>query len=405
MRIAGEYFDAAVVGGGLSGLCAALHLGGVGVKTILLDSGVKADDHALGGFARFSGAKFSLPPAGMGLLPIVGSQDKFVEYIRTVLEILGLNKKFPVTSFDTKVHFREEEIIPGVTTRKYESIVLTPSEIGETIDRLAERVRTVATVKTGRCLGISRMDKGWVVEYVLLEEPTPHSLWSESVFFAGGRTGSELLVAAGCTETNGKGLDVGVRVEFPDKDNLKKLRDLGPDAKILSGACRTFCLNVPGKIHRYNWGAISIPGGVVAEASHHAGNVGILYRHKIKGEALADIIDRVKEEFERHPPSFFSDHGFLADAQTIVGNAYGAQVAYAIETFGELLQDLGLVNWHRPHYIHLPLLDWHWATFAMPGTFGSTARGLYVLGDSSGHARGLLQAALSGYIAAKEYLS
>ena len=405
MNNTGEYFDTIIVGGGLSGLCAALHLGGAGVKTILLDSGMEKDDDALGGFARFSGAKFSLPPAGMGLLPIVGSQSQLSETTRKVLVILGLNRKTPITSDDTKVHYQDEEIIPGVTVRKYDSIVLTPSEIEETIDRLAERVRMVSKVKTGRCIRIAGVEEGWEVEYVSSGESAPHSLRSKSVFFSGGRMGSKLLVAAGCRETNGKGLDVGVRVEFPDKDDLKILRNLGPDAKILAGACRTFCLNVPGKIYRYDWESISIPGGVVADASHDAGNVGILYRHESKAQALTDILDRAEAVFAGNPSSFFSDHGFLAHAQPLIREAYGAQVALEIETFGKVLENLGLVSWHRPHYVHIPLLDWHWPTFAMPGTFRSTATGLYVLGDSSGHARGLLQAAVSGHIAAMEYLS
>lgn len=52
----------------------------------------------------------------------------------------------------------------------------------------------------------------------------------------------------------------------------------------------------------------------------------------------------------------------------------------------------------------MPLLDWHWHTFATPSSHLTSLPGVYALGDSSGHARGLLQASVSGWLAAEEYL-
>ena len=405
MNSKSEHFEAIVVGGGLSGLCAALHLGRAEVKTILLDCAVENTDNGLGGFARFSGAKFSLPPAGMGLLSLVGSYDRFYETISDVLKVLKLDHRSPQSSGDIEANDADKTISAGVRKRIYGSIVLSPSEIGNTIDDLSSRVKSVCTVLDAKCLQIADAGDSWKVLYRAAGSPEYNLLSSTVVFFAGGRTGSELLIGAGCKETNGKGLDLGVRVEFPNRDHMKQLRALGPDAKILSDKCRTFCLNVPGKIHRYKFESLSIPGGVVAEATHKAGNVGLLYRHPSKAETLHDVLKKATSVLKSNDLSYFVIDDFLGNSVQPIANIFGTDITNALCSFGNKLEELELLSWNRPHYIHIPLLDWHWPTFSMPGTFQSTAPRLYVLGDASGHARGLLQAAASGYIAVQEYLA
>ena len=95
MAPSSRQYDVAIIGGGLSGLCAALRLSQRGVKTTLLNTTINSGDHSLGGFARFSGAKFSLPPAGMGLVPIVGSSDVLLRIINQVISLLGIDNKRP----------------------------------------------------------------------------------------------------------------------------------------------------------------------------------------------------------------------------------------------------------------------------------------------------------------------
>ena len=398
-----EQYDALIIGGGLSGLCAALYLGRRGIKTSLIDYAIDRSIGGLGGFARFSGAKFSLPPAGMGLLPIVGSHERLLEKIEDVLVLLKLDGKLHQNSMDYDVDFRDKKIASDVRARRYRSIVLTPSEISDTICDLSSRVTTVCDVLHGECLQIINTSHGWRVEYTTPGDVERAFILSNTVFFAGGRTGSNLLSAAGCKETNGKGIDLGVRVEFPDKEDLNKLRDLGPDAKILSGACRTFCLNVPGEIFRYRYGSISIPGGIVAEESHGAGNVGLLYRHPDKTASLAHVLSKANSIGDFHETKYFSNESFFGAAEQPLAELYGKDITNTLFSFGMALNNVGLLDWHRPHYIHIPLLDWHWPTYSLPGTFQSTSAGLYVVGDCSGHARGLLQAAASGYIAAEEF--
>ena len=88
-------FDVAIIGGGLTGILAAIRLIKEGVKVALIDNPLPLANGKIGGFVRFSGAKFSLPPAGMGLVPVAGSIERLMVTINKVTEILGLKTKKP----------------------------------------------------------------------------------------------------------------------------------------------------------------------------------------------------------------------------------------------------------------------------------------------------------------------
>jgi hypothetical protein len=94
----------------------------------------------------------------------------------------------------------------------------------------------------------------------------------------------------------------------------------------------------------------------------------------------------------------------LGDKLHITRSTWGAEVADSLQSFCEALADARLVDWSVSHLVHWPLLDWHWNVFGTVGTAQTSSTGLYVAGDSAGHARGLLQAAVSGWLAAQEIL-
>lgn len=367
----------------------------------MLDSGIE-EPSTLGGFAPFSGAKFSLPPAGMGLVDTVSSPDSLFDIIREVLNLLELSDRLPEHSTDFPLSLDDTEITDSMYSRRYESIVLTIPEMRSLINSLSAKATIVSEIITAKCTSIRQCTNGWQVEFRHGE--FLDRCISNAVFFAGGRLGSSLLGKAGAEETTAKGLDFGVRVEFPDKACLKRLRALGPDAKIVSNTCRTFCLNVPGRVHRYNFGNLQIPGGVVAVDTHPAGNVGLLFRSTNKQQLLETISRNATNILHSENLEFSVVGSFLGEAELVLEKLFEPSSLEALNAFANNLQSAGLLNWSDAHTIHLPLLDWHWPTYALPGTFHSSLPGLFVLGDSSGHARGLLQAAVSGKIAASEYL-
>lgn len=389
--------DYIVLGAGLAGINAAQVLAEAGKSVTVIDESLPQANGALGGFTRFSGAKFSLLPAGQGLIPVAGGLDKLDQQIGLALSFCELSARGVTRSAD--LH-GDERLSSEATIRTYESIVLSPREIEHLIETISKKIRKLARVLDAKIVDLKHTRTGWVVSDRLGSVATGRVLIA-----AGGRAAGSLLKVAGVSPQEGKGLDVGVRLEFLDRRAVQKLRARGPDAKVLLGDTRTFCLNHPGTIFRYPFQEISIPGGIVADEGEPRANFGILTRVKGKAAALNRALNSLKAvpqaEYEQAPivmgiPSFFE--------LPIIRSAYGDPVAQRLTVFAETLGALGLVDWSKEHRIHFPLLDWHWDVFAIGDTHRTDHPDLFVAGDAAGHARGLLQAAVSGRLAALEAL-
>ena len=397
--------DVVIIGGGLAGLMAAIRLGEAGVHTVLVDSSLPEASGDLGGFAAFSGAKFSLPPAGQGLIPVAGSSSKLEDAIKAVIEVLGIDGANTNLSYDLPGQNNENQALKD-GYRKYDSILLTPHGIRDLIERLRVKCKDYCKFITGKAENLNKVGSDWQV-LIQDSDGEPSILVGNAIFHAAGRMASKMLVEAGAAKTPGKGLDVGFRVEMLDKEGLSRLRALGPDAKILLGGCRTFCLNSPGEIFRYPYEEISIPGGVVADPSVASANVGLLLRVDNKEKELL----RIKEKCKTHYEDLLSISERVkrgrpfGKEKRLVEEIFGTSIAHRLEVFCQKLEDINMIDWTFEHRLHFPLLDWHWPTFALQGSHKTSLDDIYAIGDSSGHARGLLQAAISGWIGAEEYLN
>ncbi len=385
-----------VIGGGLAGLIAANELAQKGYSVTLVDSPLPQAGGVLGGFARFSGAKFSLPPAGMGLVGVAGNESKLIHAVDAVLRLLGIQFRTGDCSVDQLIHLQEGS---ELELRKYNSIVLSPAEMTEVVVKLTKQVVGRARVEIGSCVSVARAGDRWIC---VVEQGTAQRRMSAKLLvLATGRLTSIGPSELGAKPTGGKGLDVGFRVEFAD-GGLEALRRFGPDAKILRGNCRTFCLNVPGQIYHHEFENVRIPGGIVADRLTKASNVGLLCRLQVDKERWkAEFVERaggLQSELESAWPGAGSP---ASSIRPLLERLYGTDASEALVSFSEDLGTAGLIDWNRPHEFHLPLLDWYWPTFAHPSSFQTSVDDLYVIGDVSGHARGLLQAAISGWLLGK----
>ena len=381
-----------VIGGGLAGLLCARRLLLRGRSFCLVDTPVTSLGSGLGGFAEFSGAKFSMLPAGRGLVPVAGSEELLQDAIRDVVGLLAL-ERFPVVR-SNEVDFEKES---GLALRGYDSYVLSPEQVALLVRELASAIPLNAVIH-GRVTAVAEAGQGdWCVHLDNGEEVS-----GKNVIFAGGRTGAALLGAAGAQEQPGKGADFGIRIEFSDRSALAPLRSFGADAKLLAGHCRTFCLNSPGSIFHYPVDpGILIPGGVVADQSVRAGNVGLLCRVDDKKAALGRFHDAVRSYPGGNAQlSYFApNHRKVVDIQRL-RVFFGEDVVQALAAFVTAIDRAGLIRFEQGCTVHYPLVDWHWSTFGVSNSFATTKPGLYVVGDLAGHARGLLQSAVSGWLSA-----
>lgn len=393
--------DVLVVGGGLAGLLCAESLGRRGMRVVLLDRPLPAAEGLHGGFSVFSGAKFSLPPAGMGLAEIVGGVDRLIDLCVETLGILGLSEKIPSTWSPAESQRGDESYDSFLRLRRYQSIVLLPEEIRALVRRLHERTADVCEIMNGSVQQVySDGSTGWVVDAVLGggERVT---LRVSILVLAGGRTFPVDVLPSSIEVQPGRGVDVGMRIGFDSLAGTRKIFQYGADAKFLAGDVRTFCLNHPGRIYWYDVDGIQVPGGVVAESDHLESNVAFLVRLSRRDEAIRSLLKSSHSLVK--VSSVGTRQGRLdGSVSNLVASVVGEVVAGKLVAFVSHLHDANLLNLETPHRVHLPLLDWYWPTFALPGTFRSSAVGAWAIGDSSGHARGLLQSAASGLAAAKE---
>ncbi|MEE4670810.1 FAD-dependent oxidoreductase [Pseudomonas alliivorans] len=395
--------DVIILGGGLAGLMAAIRLIRQGKKVTLVDNSLPEAGGKLGGFAKFSGAKFSLPPAGMGLLTLAGTKEKLHQKINEVIELLGIDSLAKHSSFERGAN---EEVYLGLDAelRSYHSIVLTPLQIDDLLARLTILISNSCQLIKGKAESISQNEQSWTVAVRKIDSNLISNFTAKSIFYAAGRLESKILTNAGAAEYPGKGLDVGFRVEFMQRESVGVLRDLGPDAKIIHKSSRTFCLNSPGEIFYYKYGNIDIPGGVVANDNVNTANVGILSRIKDKKKGSREIVDNYAKIRNLQNSKLQTGRPDLC-ADLSLSIVLGEEVTKELQDFTNILGDLHLINWELPYRIHYPLIDWYWGTYCSGSSHKTSLRGIYALGDSAGHARGLLQAALSGWLASEEYLS
>ena len=222
-----------IIGGGLSELVAAHVLSQRGAEVTLLDRSLPDGNGLLGGFTGFSGAKFSLPPAGQGLIPAAGSLERLQEAIADVMRLLDIRSRVESGAEDASA---DEPLAGSGAIRRYRTIVLTPLEIARTIEVVSRHVRESLHVieaeatNSAAMVGIGSL----LAATESSHEPDPCCLQ------LGGPEDRSFAMPAPRQE--GKGVDLGVRVEFLDRRALQPLREHGPDAKILMGRTRTFCL-------------------------------------------------------------------------------------------------------------------------------------------------------------------
>lgn len=376
--------DLVVLGGGLAGLVASHRAAATGRKVALIDLNFSEPTN-LGGFAAFSGAKFSFYPAGRGLETAAGGSEELIAAYERVADFLGRHS----TALAQRSMIVGSDKPQGEgNVRSYQSILLSPAEIRCLLAGLSKLPPGVE-LKQAQAKAIGGKDGDFAVE------GDGWAISAPKVVVAAGRIGSDILSRAGCIPQEGKGLDVGVRLEFSNLDQVASLRAIGPDAKILLGATRTFCLNAPGEIYHYPAGSLKIPGGVVAARDVRTANFGILHRCSSKVSRMRDIASRARQ-IEGLDQPVAARGPALQDA--VIATLFGSEVATEIERLQMLLHHQGLVDFDQGYLIHRPLLDWHWPVYGLDQGFETSVPGIFCVGDASGVARGLLQAAASGWI-------
>jgi hypothetical protein len=84
---------------------------------------------------------------------------------------------------------------------------------------------------------------------------------------------------------------------------------------------------------------------------------------------------------------------------------YGEDVTDSIREFVEMLADGNIIDLGQFSRAHLPLIDWFWPTYCKSNALETSLTNFWVTGDLAGHARGLMQALISGWLVSNKILN
>lgn len=452
MRIE-SHIDTAIIGAGPGGLMAGKTLGELNAgKTLVIEQGRRKrppcpvlvhqkDCRGCGGqcsiingaggaCSNVSCGLLSKYPAGSGLTNFLGVpeiQKKEEQIIEWLEKIYGrkLSLVEPNIPEETEIRLGSK----GIKSKNYPSYEVLGKEFSVLIEQMVKTVHGMSNVDvrfSTRVVDVERRKSGLYT--VTLS--TGEKLTANNVIFAAGRAGSfdavDIWSQIGMDDPKIKGY-VGLRVEGPSTEALSELRRVVADPKFIRDGIRIFCFCPSGKVvgmrnaptrgdfagsvwdtlegcvdESSPYGNFSIQQGVRFTADEYGNFLKELIVKQQEG-ARGNIIGqslRSLEDGGRAEP--FSSSVSSRIRTGSINDILSPDLVYRALNFLYDLDDVfnqGIITSATgvlAPEIHLwPELD------LGPGFESKKIRGLYVVGDVSGVARGIMQAGIMGMAAAE----
>lgn len=372
----------------------------------------------VGGSSLMGGGKISFLPAGRGLIRVIGTQGEQV--LREALDVLSRYFRMsPPRTVPTEVASKYYADI-GFNYRYYEVRLVARDEIVRGYQRLVHEL-TNAGVNLSLETEVTRIARtvdGFIVSGQRNGEE--FELLAENVVAATGRYGHDLLESLDESLDLGGGvipLDYGVRLEFPvavwpDIDRYHE------DLKLEFGNSRTYCVCKDGLVVNYRVGDIRLLEGH-SDTNQTTGftNFGVLVRkpylrQEEKDAVISEVRDRVRalagEKLVRQSLLEFATGGankveFPGPGTTRlwergdVGACWPSSEADELRTSVRYLVDRLLPKDHHGLVsVYAPELHNRGRKYPITARFRSRHDGLYLVGECTGHFRGILQSFCSG---------
>ena len=440
-----ERFDYVIIGAGPAGLSAAAELSAYG-SVLLLEKGkdlvkrvcpatslghcgacVECDVMSgLGGASGRLGGKLCFFPAGARLAAHVGASP--VEANAIVVERLSaLGCDLSVSTLDDSY-----EAVDGLHLRRYVAVPLLRQSLSKVFRSLVGRVLTGGGVvrtdsnvlEIGGCPGSLRV--------VYSFRGGRHEVKvGSAIVLAPGRSGSEWLERAldqlGVAAVH-EGVDVGVRLEFPSAIALHTLERALQDAKFKetpgsSYGARTLCWCRGGELgataargtalvdgHFSNSPTARTSVSVVARVPLHADSdplTSALARFYPSGIASGIVHQDLRSFMSLRHPSASGMAGAERQAFRSTQTPFARRMdqdlwmslAVMIDRLDDVLGNRLLLE--AEAVVYGPVVDRYWSTIETDSDLMTAVDGIYVAGDATGLARGIVQGIFSGAVVAR----
>jgi uncharacterized protein len=441
--------DICVVGLGPAGLGAALQLAlfSNGVRVLAVDSGPAARFRTctilqqkgcrrvspchmlggLGGAALLSGGKISEFPAGRSLQQFLPPSVDVANELSAALDFLEtfipLQRRYLK---DSTTHQAEEIFAEkGFSYRYYPAHTYRRPDMIEGIERMAGEIQTRGAVRlTTEVTSLkARTDGSW--QLGLQSNGKITQVTTGSVVFAGGRLGNPLVMETlreEGIEPQPNRPEVGVRLEFPTRF-WPELSRWHNDLKLHFGNARTFCVCQDGSLAPYRWkDSLWLEG--FADPALKTGLSNLAVTVRLAEHSPAELVG-MRRAIQSHTRAISGGQPVRELLSSVLGlrtqpgheAVSGSSIRYwkwgktlqcfpppiresihdavhffATQTFAPKLWDAISV--------FAPEADYLSPRIQVGRNFETGLSNLWVVGDTTGHFRGILQAFASGRIGA-----
>lgn len=380
----------------------------------------------VGGASVLSGSKVSVFPAGRAMASIIGSQIETAASLKQALRVFGNFVPLirPTSSPTSSSKAYSNYAKKGFELRYYDAYQCRTKDLVIGYNRMLDLIKAsgISVHLATEAFRVRLTPSGFLVS--CRSQNRKFDLIADTLVFATGRFGTDFLRASSLAlglDGQPNQFDAGVRLEFPSSlwPDIDKHHN---DLKLHFGNARTFCVTKDGCIAPYHYdgvflvegsSAIGTPSGLTnlaitvrippqneRDQSTLFAEVRRRYLYQSEGipirQSLVDFlkgyhpsVGRITENVE--PASITFWHWGDAAAcfpQTIATKIRGAVEYFVSRIFSS--EECSLIS------IFAPELDYYWPRFKMNHGFESDVPGLYLVGDSTGHFRGILQAFCSG---------
>lgn len=450
-------YDVICVGGGPANLALAedLTTRGKGATVLLLDLGRTVDSrrcplashavcppcklchavHGVAGAGAYSDGKVSFWPAGSGLLPLAGDMSTMLaldDQLRRYYNALRRSGSTATTCADSQrlgMAFRTQRL----ELKSYDVIHAGSEAIQDFYDEKQRLLRTCGVSIQPRCrvTDVAPLEAGGYLvswERSGVREAAVAPILSLGTGKASGRWLRGVLDRLGVDREHAE-IEHGIRMEMPH-DVTQQLAVCHRDAKLKIAAedgsqVRTFCLCQRGFVLAAYYDDMTTVSGYSLRDRHSENtNLALLNRISLPSgvDPYLDFLPSIQAQNRRA-------HGgatvqrlcdFISDVETTGEDLRRNPVRPTLQSALPGRLALHLDRRIRPNLIRaIQKLDQVCPGFASPSnlvygpvlekcwdkvkltSMQTTAPGVYVVGDAAGHARGLVQAAATGLLAAR----